>query len=126
MPSAVTWSYKSSLRYLFHSLKDLANPSVLPLPYLNAHLPELAVAAARLAVLETEELTQCLFPQSFLKGIKKKGVVYPSLGSVDMPSVFKDLHPFSGSCNRVSGPRIHVFFFCALRRSAFQLCHSVI
>lgn len=61
MPTAVAWSYKSSLRYLSRSLKELANPSVLPLSYLNARLPEHAVAAASLA-LETEELTQCLFP----------------------------------------------------------------
>lgn len=71
MPTAVAWSYKSSLRYLSRSFKELANPSVLPLSYLNARLPEHAVAAASLA-LETEELTQCLFPWSFLKGIRKK------------------------------------------------------
>lgn len=50
--SAVTWSYKLFLRYLFHSLKDVSSPSVLPASYLSIHLPEFAVAAARLTLLK--------------------------------------------------------------------------
>lgn len=72
-PSAVTWSYKSPLRYLFYILQDLANPSVLPISYLDIHLPEVAVVAVRLTLFQTEQLTQCLFPQSLLEGIKRYG-----------------------------------------------------
>lgn len=51
MPSTVTWSYKSPLRYLFYILQDLANPYVLPISHLDTHLPEVAVVDARLALL---------------------------------------------------------------------------
>ncbi|KAK4831428.1 hypothetical protein QYF61_017559 [Mycteria americana] len=54
------------------ALQDLANPSVLPILYLDAHLPEVAVVAVRVALFPTEQLTQCLFPQSLLKGIKEE------------------------------------------------------
>ena len=93
MPSAVTWSYKSPLRYLFYILQDLANPSVLPISYLDAHLSDVAVVAARLALFQTEQLTQCLFPQSLLKGIKGM-VILPWPPSVGTTAVFKHWHPF--------------------------------
>lgn len=92
-PSAVTWSCNSPLRYLFYILQDLTNPSVLPISYVDAHLPEAAVVAVRLALFQTEELTQCLFSQSLLKGIKGT-VIPPWVPSVGTTALFKHLHPF--------------------------------
>lgn len=98
MPSSVTWSYKSPLRYLCYILQGLANPSVLPISYLDAHLPEVAVVAVRLALSQTEQLTQCLFPPSLPKGIKGM-VILPWVPSVGTSAVFKRLHPF---CSKYS------------------------
>lgn len=92
-PSAVTWSYKPPLRYLFYMLQDLANPSVLLISHLDAHLPEVAVAAVRLARFQTNQLTQRLFPQALRRGIKGT-VIPPWVPSVGMTAVFKPLHPF--------------------------------
>lgn len=99
-PCAATWSYKSSWRCLFHSLKDVSSPSVLPASYLSTHLPDFAVAAAR-QPSEGEQLSLCLFPHSVRKASKIKRYGFTTttptsaLGSVDMLSVFKCLHTFS-------------------------------
>lgn len=98
MPSAVSCSYKPPLRYLIYILQDLANPSVLLVSYPDIHLLEVAVVAVRVALFQTEQLTQCFIPQSFLKG--KTKVWLSLLGySVGITAVSKHMHLF---CSKYS------------------------